>query len=315
MLKATGEKPSLAITIRSFSLDESTRKKLERVFTIGYCNTTGKRLSEKELTIAIRHATAVIAGTEVFSQNVMDASPDLKIISRVGVGTDSVDINSANRRNIRVMITAASTIQPVAEHTLALIFSVSKRIAEYYTSTRHNDSSIQQASLLQGKTAGIIGMGRIGSRVGEMLSCLGCRIIFYDPYVTTPPKPFFERVDSPEKLISSADIISLHLPAKKGARPILDREAFNLCRPGVIIINTARGSLIDEPALCEALKSGRIAGAGLDVTVEEPYFGPLLSFPQVIITPHVASNTTESRLSMEHEAVENIMNAMKEGQL
>lgn len=314
MLKTNGEKPSLAITIRSFSLDDSTRKELERVFTIGYCNTTGKRLSENELILAIRHATAVIAGTEFFSRDVLDASPELKIISRVGVGTDSIDMETANRRNIRVMITAAATVQPVAEHTLALIFSVSKRIAEYYTSARCSDFAIRPASLLQGKTAGIIGMGRIGSRVGELLSCLGCRIIFYDPYVSVPPKPFFEKAESPATLFSSADIISLHIPAKKGDRPILDREAFNQCRPGVIIINTARGSLIDEKAMYDALKNGRIAGAGIDVTAQEPYSGPLLSFPRVIITPHVASNTTESRISMEHEAVENIMKAIKDGQ-
>ena len=306
----TGKKPSLAITIRSFTPDAAVEEILKSRFDIRYVNTSGKRLSEDELSSAIRGADAVIAGTEEFTRSVIDASPQLRMISRVGVGTDSIDLDTAAKQNIRILITAASAIQPVAEHTLALIFCVSRRLAEYYTSARVHDHRVKQASLLFGKTVGIIGIGRIGSRVGELVLCLGCPVIYYDPFVTTSPNPAFTRAGSLDELFQKADIITLHVPAKKGDKALLDREAFNQCRNGVIIINTARGSLVDEQALSEALDSGKVAGAGLDVTAEEPYNGPLLSFPHVVITPHVASNTTESRKAMEREAVDNILNAI-----
>jgi len=305
-------KPVLAITIRSFMLDEPAKRRLESHFTIGYVNSSGKRLSEPELVNAVRNADAVIAGTEPFSGTVINAAPELKVISRVGVGLDSVDLDAASGRGIRVLVTAGSTVQPVAEHTLALILCLTKRVAEYSESARKNEHGIKQASLLRGKKAGIIGLGRIGSRVGELLSCLGCPVIFFDPFVSRPPDPRWEKAESLNQLLSGADIITLHLPAQKDQPPLLDREAFNQCRRGVIIVNTARGSLVDEQALTDALGSGTVAGAGLDVTVKEPYSGPLLSFPRVIITPHVASNTTESRRAMEQEAVENLIQAMTE---
>ena len=313
MTGTPGERPSLAITIRSFALDHAVRKDLESHFHICYTNTSGRRLPESELIDAIRNADAVIAGTEVFSRKVIDSSPRLKVISRVGVGTDSIDLDAAAEKNIRVLITAASTIQPVAEHTLALIFCVLKQIAEYHLAVKNNDHATGQASLLQGKTVGIIGFGRIGSRTGELLSCLGCTVIFYDPFVPASPGPAFKKAGSLAEVLSQADIITLHVPARKGEKPLLDREAFNQCRKGVIIINTARGSLVDEQALYEALKAGTVAGAGLDVTATDPYTGPLLSLPRVIITPHVASNTVESRKAMEHEAVENIMKGLLQG--
>jgi len=306
-------KPSLAITIRSFTLDEAVKERLGSFFSIDYVNTSGNRLSEADLVEIVRNADAVIAGTEQYSQKVINAAPGLKVISRVGVGLDSIDLDAASGRGIQVLITAASTVQPVAEHTLAHIFCLAKRIAEYHDAARKNDHGIKEASIIHGKKAGIVGLGRIGSRVGELLSCLGCSIIFFDPFVNESPDPRWKKAESLEQLISSADIITLHVPARKGQAPLLDREAFNQCRKGVIIVNTARGLLVDELALCDALSRGKVAGAGLDVTIKEPYSGPLTAFPQVIITPHVASNTIESRRTMEHEAVENLIRVIKDG--
>jgi D-3-phosphoglycerate dehydrogenase / 2-oxoglutarate reductase len=307
------QKPFLAITIRTFTFNETVRTRLESHFNIDYINTSGRRLTEPELLDAIRNADVVIAGTEQFSGRIIKAAPKLKVISRVGVGLDNVDLDSASRRGIRVLITAASTVQPVAEHTLALLLCLTKRITEYNESVRKNEHGIQQASLLQGKKVGIVGFGRIGSRVGELLSCLGCSIIFFDPFISQSPNPRWEKAESLNQLLTCADIITLHVPAQKDNIPLLNREAFNQCRKGVIIVNTARGSLVDEQALFDALGSGKVAGAGLDVVINEPYSGPLLSFPQVIITPHVASNTTESRRAMEHEAVENLIKTITKG--
>jgi D-3-phosphoglycerate dehydrogenase len=313
MPKDTRWKPALAITIRSFALDDITQRRLESQFRLQYVNTCGRRLSEDDLSEAIRHADAVIAGTETFSRKVIEDATRLKIISRVGVGLDSIDLDAARERNILVMITASSTTQPVAEHALSLMYALSKHIIEYYVGSRSNDHTIQQGALISGKTVGIIGMGRIGNRVAEMVRCMGCQVIFYDPFVSQSPNSAFRQTETLFNLLSRSDIVTLHIPSEKNKPPVLDREAFNQCRTGVILINTARGSLVDEEALLEALKSGKVGGAGLDVVGNEPYSGPLLSYPNVIITPHVASNTYESRKAMEEEAVENIVKALIKG--
>lgn len=300
-------KPSLAITIRTFTINEPVRAWLDSYFSVDFINTTGKRLSEKELMSAVRNADAVIAGTEPFSRAVLEPAQKLRVISRVGVGTDSVDMVTAEKKGITIQITTRATVQPVAEHTIALIFSMAKRITEYNNSARRNDYSVRTASLIQGKTVGIIGLGRIGKRVGEMMSALGCRVIFFDPFILKNPEPAWIQSPSLDELLAHSDIITLHIPAQRDNQPLMNREVFSRCRKGVLLVNTARGSLVDEKALYDAISRGVVAGAGLDVTIKEPYSGPLLGLPQVVFTPHVASNTTESRMAMEREAIENLI--------
>lgn len=302
-------KKKIAITIRSFGANTRVLEILNSQYTIGYSNETGVRLTREELCRVLEGTWGVIAGTEPFDKEVLDSARDLRVISRVGVGTDNIDLQTAQEHGIAVYTTSAATIQPVAEHTLALILCVLKNIVGYTDATRHGDYKVKSTSLLSGKTVGIIGLGRIGLRVGEMLSSLGCRIVFWDPYFIRPVPPEWKSAGSIADLLSSADIISLHAPSQKNNEPIMTRQEFNQCRNGVVLINTARGSLVDETALTEALQSGKVAGAGLDVTNTEPYSGPLCEFSQVIITPHVASNTRESRSAMEEEAVNNLIMA------
>ncbi len=306
------QKLNLAITIRSFNPGHPSMEQLERSYEIVYRNSTGKRLTESELMTVIKDADAVIAGTEPISSGIINNAKRLKIISRVGVGLDSIDMDAIAKRGIRVLTTPDATIQPVAEHALALLFCVSKRIAEYNTSARLGDHMVKQASMIQGKHVGIIGLGKIGFRTAELLSGLGCSIHYFDPYCNFPAPTSWKKMDSLEDLLRVSEIISLHTPAQKDNKPLLNRETFNQCHTGVIVINTARGSLVDEDALYDALKRGKVAGAGLDVFRHEPYTGPLLSLSQVVITPHVASNTIESRKTMEHEAVQNLINVLTE---
>jgi len=157
--------------------------------------------------------------------------------------------------------------------------------------------------LLNGAQAGIVGLGRIGTRVAEILDFLGCSISFFDPYIGEAPRGAWRRASSLVELVRDADILSLHAPAQPGDRALVTGEVFSACKRGIIIINTARGSLINEEAMLSSLRDGTVAGAGLDVLPRDPYDGPLLSFPQVIVTPHVASNTPETRARMEAEAV------------
>ena len=304
-------RPSVAITIRSFNLQSSAMKKLENEFEIPYINTTGSRLSEDDLIYAISNADFVLAGTEVFTKKVIESSTLLKGISRVGTGTDNIDMSAAKNRNLQVMNTPDAPVPAVAEHTLTLILSVLKRIPQYTMQMKNGNYAVEPGLLLSGKTVGVIGLGRIGFAVASMLSALGCRIGFYDLYSKAKVRKEWVSYPSLQKLAGDSDIITVHAAPQEDKGALLDKRFFSSCKKGVILINTARGSLVDEAALEEALENGTVSAAGLDVFVTEPYCGPLLKYPQVVVTPHVASNTRESRQQMELEAVDNLIKAKR----
>jgi D-3-phosphoglycerate dehydrogenase len=300
----------VAITIRSFEHSGPALDKLQEHCTIAYTNTTGGRLTEDALCEVLRDVHGVIAGTEPYTRRVLESARRLRVISRVGVGTDSIDLATADARGIRVFITPEATVQPVAEHSLALLFAVLKRIVLSAESMRRGEFSPEPGRLLSGKSVGVVGLGRIGFRVARMLELLGCRISYYDPAPREEAPPRWHAAGSITDLVTDVDILTLHAPAQPSGEPLIDAAVLSEAQTGLIIINTARGSLIDEEALSAGLKSGRIAGAGLDVFTSEPYQGPLLALPQVVATPHVASFTVESRAEMELEAVENLVNGL-----
>ena len=306
------KKPSLAITIRSFDTSGLLMQKLTEEFSVDYVNSTGSRLSEEDLISAIKDSGYVIAGTEPFSARVLESSGKLKAISRVGVGTDSIDGKTAREHNIRILNTPEAPVIAVAEHALSLILTILKNIPSYNNRARMKDPAIEPGLLLHGKTVGIVGLGRIGFRLASLVGMMGCRVQYFDPFVGKKPENSWKRTDTVEDLFSTSDIISLHAPPGAGGAPFVDEKVIRSARPGMILINTARGSLIDEKALEEAIKNGIIRAAGLDVFSTEPYSGTLLNYPQVIVTPHVASNTQESRRQMEEEAVENIIRVKRE---
>jgi D-3-phosphoglycerate dehydrogenase len=300
-----------AITIRSFGLNIHENKEFCEKFEILYINTTGRRLSESELSHVLRGIEGVIAGTEPFTQQVIESLSDLKVISRVGVGLDSIDLITAKKHGITIMNTPEAPVQAVAEHTLALILDLLKHIANYNQKMQVKDYSIEPGQLLSGKQIGIVGLGRIGHRVAALLDSFGCKISYYDPWVKGDIPGHWNSVSNLEELLVKTDILSLHLPQQANKKPLLDEVSLSLVKKGAIIINTARGSLIDEEALIKALLSGQVGAAGLDVVQNEPYSGKLLEFPQVVMTPHVASNTDESRQQMEVEAVNNMIKTLE----
>ncbi|MGD0534536.1 MAG: NAD(P)-dependent oxidoreductase [Methanoregula sp.] len=301
------KKSPVAITIRSFDTSGELRQKIEDDFSIIYINTSGARLSEDELIQAVKNAEYVIAGTEHFSKRVLESAKKLRAISRVGVGIDAIDTIAAARLNITILNTPEAPVIAVTEHALALLLAILKRIPAYNSRVRQGDQSIQPGLLLSGKTVGIAGLGRIGFRFASLLSQMGCHIRYYDPYLKVPVPENWRSSSSLEELVGTSDIVSLHAAPKSDGTPIIDASTLRKARPGLILINTARGSLIDESALEQAIQDGIISAAGLDVFSKEPYTGTLLKYPQIIITPHVASNTLESRRQMEYEAVENII--------
>jgi D-3-phosphoglycerate dehydrogenase len=306
-------KHTVAVTIRSFNLPDPVMADLLSRCRIIYSNTSGQRLSEETLAQALRGTEIAIAGTEPFTDRVIEAADSLRIISRVGTGTDSIDLKAAERKGIRVFTTPHAPVQAVAEHTLALLLAVLKQIPQYNDALHRGIAETRGVSLLGGKRVGIIGLGRIGTRVATMLESLGCRITYYDPFTKEPAGKTWQRRGTLTDLVAGVDILTVHAPAQEEQRPLIDATVLGSCKKGIIIINSARGSLISEDAMISALENGTIAGAGLDVFPTEPYTGPLLSYPQVIATPHVASHTLETRSLMEQEAVRQVIAALEGG--
>ena len=243
----------------------------------------------------------LLAGLEPLTKAVLVRAKALKVISRVGVGMDNVDQEAARSLGIKVFNTPGVLTDAVAELTLGLILVALRRIALLDRKMHVGQWEKKMGSLLKGKTVGIIGFGDIGQRVAELILSFGAKVIFTD--VREVKKEGVEQVDL-VKLFESADIISLH---SSGKDCVITEKELNSVKPNVIIINTARGSLVDEDALLKGLLSGKVACAGLDVFKEEPYKGELLKQDNVILTPHIGSYAKEARVMMEKMAVENLI--------
>lgn len=301
------EKFKIAVTIRSFDLASIAENK--DFVKVVYTNKTGRHLEEKGLIEAAGDASGIIAGTEKFTWNVLSKLPKLKVISRVGVGTDSIDFKAAKEFGISVCNTPVAPVNAVAEHAMALLLCVLKKICEYNNNIHSGVfKTISGGQLLERKGIGIIGYGRIGKRFSSLVSAFGAKVLWYDPYIESEDG---NRVETLEELLKNSDVISLHASPDKAEKPIIGKEELQKCKKGVILINTARGKLIDEDALMWTLDNNIVGGAGLDVFQKEPYGGRLTNYPNVIMTPHISSNVKETRLKMETESVDNLIKELK----
>jgi D-3-phosphoglycerate dehydrogenase len=240
------------------------------------------------------------------TSQVMDASPNLRGIVVWGVGYDHVDVEAASERGIYVVNTAGSNAESVAEHVFGLILCLSRKIHRLDDFVRtgrwvtREESGLPPGLVAQdiyGKTIGIIGLGAVGSRVARIARGFNMRILAYDPYIS--PETARERgaeLVSLEKLLRESDFITLHVPLNKETERMISVKELSLMKPTAYLINTSRGRVIDEEALIKALEEKKIAGAGLDVFIEEPVSldNPLLKFDNVIVTPHCAGNSIEA---------------------
>jgi len=242
--------------------------------------------------IVIRSATKLTA-------EVIERAPRLKVIGRAGVGVDNVDVEAATRRGIIVANAPESTVVSAAEHTIGLLVALARNIPQAHAALKQGrwERSSYGGTELAGKTLGVLGFGRIGQQVARRALGLGMRIVAYDPYVAAERfrELGTERVETPEDVYATADFVTLHLPLTAETRGSVGAAAFDAMRPGVRVVNAARGELLDEGALLEALRSGRVAGAALDVFSSEPYSGPLLEHDNVVVTPHLAASTGEAQ--------------------
>jgi D-3-phosphoglycerate dehydrogenase len=273
-------------------------------------NPYGRKLHEGELLdlLAQYRPAGMLAGTELLNRPVLEQARDyLKVISRVGAGWDNVDHDAAADLDIQVYRTEGVLTQAVAELTLGLILAGLRAIALQDRLLREGRWQKLMGTLLQGKMVGIIGFGNIGQRVGELVQAFGGKVIYCD--VRTREVSWARKVTLAE-ILSKADIITLHASGKKC---ILGPKEFDsLGDRGVLLINTARGELIDEEVLCACLAEGRVGCACLDVFSEEPYKGTLISQNNVILTPHIGSYAREARQLMEETAVSNLLRGLLE---
>ncbi len=223
----------------------------------------------------------------------------LKVIGRAGVGVDNVDVEAATRRGIVVANAPESTVVSAAEHTIGLLLALSRNIPQAHAALKQGrwERSSHGGIELVEKTLGVLGFGRIGQQVARRAIGLGMRVVAFDPFVARERfrELGAERVEAPEEVFAAADFLTLHLPLTEETRGSIDAGAFAQMRDRVRFVNAARGELVDEAALIEALRSGKIAAAALDVFSEEPYSGPLLELDNVIVTPHLAASTAEAQ--------------------
>jgi len=265
----------------------------------------------------IKDAHALICRDDVpVDPELLEHAPVLKLIARVTTGISGVDIEAATRRGILVMNTPGVSAIAAGEHTLALMLALSRRLTTAHNSLRDGywllDRRRQAGTQLYGKTLGLIGFGRVGQIVAQRSLSFGMTVLAYDPYVSEE-KVVDPRVQlvSLKELYTRSDFVSLHVPATRETRGMIEEVAFQQMKSGVRIINTAHGSLISEMALMNALQSGQVAGAALDVYNEEPpYSSPLIGQSNVIHTPHIGDNTAEAAQDLSLRVVEQVLDAL-----
>jgi D-3-phosphoglycerate dehydrogenase len=281
--------------------EKISERGIEKLKKSGFEVETAVGISKEELLERIKEVDALIvrSGTKI-DKEIISAASKLKIIGRAGIGVDNIDVNEATKKGIIVANAPQSNIISAAEHTIALLLSLARNIPQANASLKKcewNRSEFQGVEV-SGKVLGIIGLGRVGSLVAQKAQGLGMKVIAYDPYV--PEERFaqvgVERARKLEELLRKSDFISLHLPKNPETVGFLDEKEFQIMKDGVRIINTARGGLYKEETLLKYLKSGKVAGAAIDVFEEEPCTeSPLFQFENVIVTPHLGASTKEAQ--------------------
>jgi len=288
------------VTMSSFCEFDNTPLELckENNFNIEI-NSLNRKLTKDETIEYCKDSIGIIAGTELFTSEILNNLTKLKVISRCGVGKDSIDIKEADKLGIKVLITPNGPMLAVAELTLGLILNLLRNINVLSNNVKNNKWKRSIGNLLLNKKIGIIGYGRIGNHVDSILNSLGAITTSYDLY------------DSKEKfesILKNSDIITIHI---SGSDLVLGSNELKQMKKGSYLINTSRGGVIDEECLYELLKNKHILGAALDVFNKEPYDGKLKELDNVILTPHIGSYTIESRIDMEVQAMSNLIRELK----
>lgn len=300
----------ILISTSSFNLDNFSELSVIRSSGIEVkLNPFKTRLTEDQVIELLgAESVGLIAGLESLNSRVLRSATALKVIARVGTGLDSVDLGEAAKLGIKVLNTPDAPTSAVAELTLGHILGLLRNIAKADRQIRDNKWQGQMGTLLETKTVGVVGFGRIGQRVAKLVASFGAKVIVSDPYTDTTE---YENC-ALDELCQRVDVLTLHLPYVEKTHNLIGSRQFQLMKKGSFVINVSRGGLIDEIALLQALESEHIAGAALDCFEQEPYFGPLSKLECVQMTAHMGTYARETRDQMEREASLLLVKALRE---
>ena len=302
------------VLVSTSSFGRYDRRPLEALAAAGLeveLNPHGRRLTPEESSELLPSVAGLIAGTERLDRGVLEGAVDLRVISRCGAGIDGVDVEAAAELGIRVVRTADAHVDAVAELTLAGMLDVLRFVSAADRDLRAGRWRKPMGRLLKGKTVGIIGLGRTGKRLVELLQPFSTEILASDPVEdTTFAAARGVTYGSLDMLLEKSDVLTLHLGYSPATHHLIDASRIGQMKAGSLLINGARGGLVDEAALAEALRCERLAGAFVDTFETEPYDGPLVGLDNVVLTPHIGSYAVEGRIRMEIEAAENLIREM-----
>jgi len=278
-----------------------------------------KRLPEAELLPVVADVDAIVVRSETkISRKVIEAAPQLKVVGRAGVGVDNVDVEAATQRGIVVMNTPAGNTISTAELTFAMLMALARKIPQAHASMKAGEWNRKsfQGTELHNKSLGILGMGRIGGEVARRAIAFGMKVYAYDPYLSLArAKELQAELVELDEIYAKSDFITVHMPMTDETKGMVNAVAFAKMKKGVKVLNCARGGIIHEGDLLEAIQSGHVAGAGLDVYEVEPLPGdsPLRGLPQVIMTPHLGASTEEAQENVGIEVAEAITDFLAQG--
>jgi phosphoglycerate dehydrogenase-like enzyme len=300
------------VTAPGFEVDgvETGARLRQSGLTVDHAGPRGNRRPEEVAELAAG-AVAAIVSADPFTEEVFESASDLCVIARLGVGVDSVDLDAATRAGVVVTTTPGLNDETCADHTLALLLAAMRRIVEHDASVRRGEWD-RGGDLtpwdLHGKRVGVVGYGRIGRSVVRRLNGFGTEIKIFDPVASPDGHPACATL---EELLAWADVVTLHVPLTPTTRRLIGEPQLAAMRPGTVLVNASRGGLVDEPALVEALTSGRLRAAALDVFADEPPTNAGLRFlPNVVLSPHIGGLSREAIDAMTRQCVQQVLDVL-----
>src|SRR5687767_1358298 len=315
-----------SMALRILVADKLAEEGLEFLKSSGIAYDVKVGLKEDELAAEVGKYDALIvrSGAKVTAK-VLENPGKLKAIARAGVGVDNIDLEAATAKGILVLNTAEASTLSTAEHALALMMSLARKIPSAHQSLKSGQlewkkRSAFQGTQLAGKTLGVVGLGRIGRTVASRAIAMEMNVVGYDPYFSSPTAMDgkVKMIRDFDEFVSQIDVITFHVPGGEQTRHLLNRERlFNKCRPNLLVINDARGEVVDEFALADALKEKKVAGAAIDVFQTEPpqKDHPLFGLENVVLTPHLGASTDEAQTAVSVEACKAVVAYLKSGEI
>lgn len=297
---------------------------LSRLFSQGRALLEGKIQMEElytdhpgEYLEKLGEADVILLGNQKFGSDLIEKLPRLKIIAKQGSGYDNIDLSAATSRGIPVVLSAGANANAVAEHVIAMVLAANKNLHDYDRAVRCGDFSYRyecRTREIRGKTIGLVGCGNIGKRVCQLAHGLDMEVLIFDPYIDRNQRGCMEAVfcETLKELLERSDTVSVHVPLTDQTRGMMGEQEIGWMKDGAVLVNCSRGGIVNEDALCRALKNGKLSAAGIDVFEKEPADreNPLFQLDNVIVTPHCAALTAETAGEMSRMTAEGILDAL-----